>query len=97
MQKLIKALEKEHDIILGENDKIEILHNHSNSAVVDIQVTDQLTGEIYNIKGYNILLGEFFIECDDNEFNTYEDDDEWSMDERCIGCPNYEECLGYEY
>lgn len=95
MQKLIKALENEFDIDL-EKDKIEILHNHSNSAVVDIQVTDQSTGEVYNIKGYNVLLGEFIL-YDDNEFDACEDVDEWSMDEECIGCPNYEECLKYEY
>lgn len=96
MQKLIKALENEHDIILEKDDKIEILHNHSISAVVDIRITKQSTGEIYNIKSYNVLLGEF-LWYDDNDFDACEDADEWSMDENCKGCPNYEECLEYEY
>ena len=73
MQKLIKALEREYDFDVLENDKFEFFHNSIFLNIVDVRIERLATGEIYDIKNYNIESGSFEW-CDDNDDDEYEDD-----------------------
>ena len=72
-KKLIKALEREYDFDVLENDKFEFFHNSIFLNIVDVRIERLATGEIYDIKNYNIESGSFEW-CDDNDDDEYEDD-----------------------
>lgn len=89
MYKLVKALEREHDFDILENDKFEFFHNSIFLNIVDVRIERLATGEIFYVKNYNIETGSFKYP-NANDDDDYEDDYDLisPMDEE-----EYEICL----
>lgn len=91
MYKLVKALEREHDFDVLENDKFEFFHNSIFLNIVDVRIERLATGEIFYVKNYNIETGSFKYpdandddECDDEYEDNYDlispmDDEEYGV------------------
>lgn len=74
MHKLVKALDREHDFDILENDEFEFFHNSIFLNIVDVRIERLATGEIFYIKNYNIETGSFEQLNDDDD-----DDDDYGL------------------
>lgn len=92
MYKLVKALEREHDFDVLENDKFEFFHNSIFLNIVDVRIERLATGEIFYVKNYNIETGSFKYPDanDDDDYDEYEDEYENAYD--LISPMDEEEC-----